>query len=351
MGTAAMTNIGEMRKAGCRAASEVGYDARKLPAWYIAGATSFLDWLLMAFGDAPELVPISIRRKEELEEEQFTRVGESGIIRAALSAVPPAVGEPLARWESRLDRGYRYEKATEAKGIWTVSELKEEAGAKEKAEPKEAGTKEEAVAKEEAGAKEQAMVEAAGSHVKAAGKTGGAFRGTVYHRILQNMPPTSDVIAISAWIRQNLPADQAEMVNPDDIAGFYRSRSGSLCLKPGVKRHVEQPFVYGIPESRFIEGRSNSFADWNREPSDADNRLYDDEELILIQGTIDLYLEEEDGITLIDYKTDVVSTERILAAYVVQLRCYAMALSHITGKKIKAIRIYSFHNKCEIEVK
>lgn len=363
LGTAAMTNIGEMRKAGCRAASEGGYDARKLPAWYIAGATSFLDWLLMAFGDAPELVPISIRRKEELEEEQFTRVGESGIIREALSAVPPAVGEPLARWESRLDRGYRYEKATEAKGIWTVSELKEEAGTKEKArvqeeaepkekaEPKEAGTKEEAVANEEAGAKEQAMVEAAGSHVKAAGKTGGAFRGTVYHRILQNMPPTSDVIAISAWIRQNLPADQAEMVDPDDIAGFYRSRSGSMCLKPGVKRHVEQPFVYGIPESRFIEGRSNGFADWNREPSDADNRLYDDEELILIQGTIDLYLEEEDGITLIDYKTDVASTERILAAYVVQLRCYAMALSHITGKKIKAIRIYSFHNKCEIEVK
>ena len=77
---------------------------------------------------------------------------------------------------------------------------------------------------------------------------------------------------------------------------------------------------------------------------------YKDEEIILIQGIIDLYLEEDDGITLIDYKTDAASPKHILEAYEVQLRCYAMALARITGKPVKAIRIYSFHNRREIEV-
>ena len=164
------------------------------------------------------------------------------------------------------------------------------------------------------------------------------------------MPPTKDVSAVRSWIKQNLPPDQAAMADPEDIAAFYRSRSGSLCLKPDVKRHAEQPFVLGIPESEFRESRRTGFADWKRKLTDADNLRYKDEEIILIQGIIDLYLEEDEGITLIDYKTDAASPKHILEAYEVQLRCYAMALARITGKPVKAIRIYSFHNRREIEV-
>ena len=330
--------------------------AKKLPTWYIAGASSFLDWLLMAFGDARELAPVTIRRKEDLEEESLTRIGESGLLRSALAAIPPATTEALSRWEQQLDCGYEHEAATEMKGIWTVSELKEEAGIHDKALKKK--RKKEEPIRDESDVHKSAGTEKTEDESEKTGipkdgavtQAGGALRGTVYHRILQNMPPAKDASAVRSWIKQNLPPDQAAMADPEDIAAFYRSRSGSLCLKPDVRRHTEQPFVLGIPESEFRESRRTGFADWKRKLTDADNLRYKDEEIILIQGIIDLYLEEDDGITLIDYKTDAASPKHILEAYEVQLRCYAMALARITGKPVKAIRIYSFHNRREIEV-
>lgn len=46
----------------------------------------------------------------------------------------------------------------------------------------------------------------------------------------------------------------------------------------------EQQFIMGIPAREMGKGES--------------------EELVLIQGIIDAYLEEPDGLVLIDYKTD-----------------------------------------------
>ena len=48
----------------------------------------------------------------------------------------------------------------------------------------------------------------------------------------------------------------------------------------------EQPFVIGIPAKDLFEDESKG------------------EDNILIQGIIDLFFEEDDGIVLVDYKTD-----------------------------------------------
>ena len=75
----------------------------------------------------------------------------------------------------------------------------------------------------------------------------------------------------------------------------------------------------------------------------------DSDELVLIQGIIDVWLEEEGGMVLIDYKTDHVSDGEILVKrYKVQLDYYQRALEQMTGKRVKERIIYSLALQKEI---
>jgi len=67
---------------------------------------------------------------------------------------------------------------------------------------------------------------------------------------------------------------------------------------------------------------------------------------VLLQGVIDLFFEEEDGIVLVDFKSDrVTAATRAARAgeYGGQLSAYAEALSRITGKPIKEKRLFFFN--------
>ena len=68
------------------------------------------------------------------------------------------------------------------------------------------------------------------------------------------------------------------------------------------------------------------------------------EEEVLVQGIIDVFWEEEDGIVLLDYKTDRVdNSEELIRRYKKQLELYADALNRFgAGKTVKEILIYSF---------
>ena len=74
-------------------------------------------------------------------------------------------------------------------------------------------------------------------------------------------------------------------------------------------------------------------------------------EQLLVQGIIDVYFEEPDGLVVLDYKTDRVRTkEELIQRYQSQLDYYARALSQITGKTVKEKIIYSFTLGKEIRV-
>ncbi len=78
--------------------------------------------------------------------------------------------------------------------------------------------------------------------------------------------------------------------------------------------HREQPFVLGLSANRL-------------------NTDFPEDETVLIQGIIDVYLEEEDGIVLADYKTDLVKDPKeLILRYRVQLDYYEEALVRLTGK-------------------
>jgi len=67
------------------------------------------------------------------------------------------------------------------------------------------------------------------------------------------------------------------------------------------------------------------------------------EEEVLLQGVIDCYLEEPDGLVVIDFKTDYVPPGGALEKaeeYRPQVTAYAYALEKISGKPVKEALLY-----------
>ena len=76
--------------------------------------------------------------------------------------------------------------------------------------------------------------------------------------------------------------------------------------------------------------------------------LYPDsnsDEIVLVQGIIDAFFEEEDGLVLMDYKTDYIHEDaktELTKKYQSQLKYYRTALEKLTGKKVKEVWFYAF---------
>lgn len=74
-------------------------------------------------------------------------------------------------------------------------------------------------------------------------------------------------------------------------------------------------------------------------------------EKVIIQGAVDICFVEDDGVVVLDFKTDRVDNLEILKeTYGEQLNIYALACEKIFGKKVKQKLIYSFNLSKEIEV-
>lgn len=166
------------------------------------------------------------------------------------------------------------------------------------------------------------------SSEKSAGISG-AERGSLYHKMLELLPFAQ--VSSAEDLRKfkddlvnsgRMTREEADCIEIDKLQLFLESplaeRIRSAACEGKLKR--EQPFVLGI----------------TTEESGGDYEL--------IQGIIDLYFEEADGIVLLDYKTDRVGQAAELAErYRIQLEYYAQAIRQITGKPVKEIYIYSLY--------
>jgi len=94
----------------------------------------------------------------------------------------------------------------------------------------------------------------------------------------------------------------------------------------------EQQFVFGIKANEI-------------------NKAFESDELILIQGIIDVFFEEEGELVLLDYKSDAIKDEQLLIQrYEVQLDYYQRALEQMFKKKVKERIIYSLYTGKEIRI-
>lgn len=162
----------------------------------------------------------------------------------------------------------------------------------------------------------------------------GASRGTAYHRVLELLDFTKDYDALKLkeamkemTQKHLLTEEMAACVEISDILTFLNTSVGQRMKKASQRNqfHAEQPFVLG-------DEKENS-------------------EMVLVQGIIDVYFEEDEELVVLDYKTDRVwKTEELLERYKLQLDYYAKVLEQVTGKKVKEKIIYSFTLQKEIEV-
>ena len=194
---------------------------------------------------------------------------------------------------------------------------------------------------------------------------GGTFYGTAFHRILElweysvsDVQP-SDVSDFAKRMldKNRLDKDQADAINANDIAFFLNSSLGKRmkAAKDKGLLYREQPFVLGMkaqevyPEYYGTEDGTGIVS--NPKIVGDNSESFGGTPEILIQGIIDAYFVEDDEITIVDYKTDsVTNAQMLINRYKPQLEYYGRALSQITGKKIKALTIYSSRLREEIVV-
>ena len=165
-----------------------------------------------------------------------------------------------------------------------------------------------------------------------------AGRGTAYHKIMELLPferlsdsvrPAEDLIKETldnAVLDNKMAESAAKTIEISDIVLFTEqdmAKEMAEAAKSG-KLYKEQPFFYAVPARSFSES-------------------FPEDESVLVQGVIDAYYEKDGVITLLDYKTDRVSSgKQLVDRYKIQLDIYSEALEQISGKKVGCKAIYSF---------
>lgn len=163
----------------------------------------------------------------------------------------------------------------------------------------------------------------------------GAERGTAYHRVLELLDYSSvaSVEQIQAGIEKmyaekKIDESMKESVRASQIYWFTTSWIGKRMKWAWEDGRLwrEQQFVMSISAGELDKNWGN-------------------EEQVLVQGIIDAFFEEPDGLVLVDYKTDRVQKgqeEELVEKYRKQLWYYARVLERARGKKVKEVHIYSF---------
>ena len=172
----------------------------------------------------------------------------------------------------------------------------------------------------------------------------GASYGTVWHQVMaglcfsavqteQELEGALEELVESGRVR----AEDMRYIRKHKLMKFLDSALGSQMREAQAEGRLyrEQPFVTMIPAAEVV-------------PEAADR------ERVLVQGIIDGFYETEQGIVLMDYKTDHLESGQegiLVERYEKQMELYARALEGILGKRVVRKVLYSFSLDKEIEVK
>ena len=296
-----------------------------LPFTVLSSASSYLDWLLMAAGDDKKLLDIREVPVARLLWEEERNQLEKSSVGAFLQTLRSETG---AKVSDLIAKAYPHEADVSLHVKMSVSELKERGQFTDDGESDFLPTLPDFMKE--------------GEQVPENGAAGGVFRGTAYHRILEllsfrNVQTDTDLEQEMERIRGEQMIDEKafSVISQKTLEQFFRSEMAKRMIEADCcgKLHKESQFVMGIPAYEMDEADSG--------------------EPVLIQGIIDAWFEEEDGVVLVDYKTDRIQKGQeavLLERYRLQMIYYARALLQITGKRVKEAIIYSLALQKEIPV-
>lgn len=304
-------------------------DSRPMDFFSRYQASSYLDWVYPCVGESLYLVKdLVLQEAVEAAAEKLDEMQVKRLYREADKKRYEALDEKLS-WN------YPFASDTDLKTKISVSELK-----RRQTMVLEEGTP----AHEEWFPQERESLVPAFLRTQAEQENYGAMRGSAVHKVMEEVDfvQSANSSNKTADIRKQIEhmfaegritKEMKELVRPGMLARFLRHPIALRMAKAqeqGVL-YKEQPFVMGIEASRVYEGASD--------------------ELVLIQGIVDVCWEEEGALVILDYKTDAVTkAQQLTKRYQVQLDLYGEALQKATGKKIKEKLIYSFSLHKEIAV-
>lgn len=305
-----------------------------IPYTILSAAGSFLDWLLMSACDGTirkRQIPLTGLVGMEIRRQASRQVSREELLTLDTDTVyDPEAARQLA---DALNYQYPYGGDTGLYAMLSVSELKKQG---------QVGQDEEEIGRgrilgggEEARILGDVWTDGVGEVGPERAGAVGAARGTAYHRALEcldlgKLHSREDVRAALKSLLETGYLEREAYDALDEMVIFTMLNSPLGQRMAEAQRdgrlHREQQFIIGIPAREMGRG--------------------DSQELVLVQGVIDAYLEEEDGLVLIDYKTDRVpggraGRERLAERYRQQVAYYQRALEQLTGKKVKENIIYS----------
>lgn len=341
------------QKEAAEALEQMRYSAKEytvLPYMQREGAGDYLEWVLPALLSCGERYPVEILGAAELVTEEISaRLEDTDRQESRFAQIAGAEEELVEELDRRFSFVYPNASDIRRKNKYSVSELKHRAMRehleREEEELTAAFLKEEIVPYIPPFVQEQENREAEINR--------GALRGTAVHRVMECFDFTgeSSVKEQIAAMRdaEKITEAMQELVKVPLIEAFVRSQTG-LRMKAAEQAKMlyrEKPFVMGFTEAELTEFGFGTMQDEVLEPDEAQSGREAD--LTLIQGIIDVFWKEEDGIVLLDYKTDRVDTaQELVNRYQAQLKLYAEALERVYNSgeervvRVKEKLLYSF---------
>ena len=296
-----------------------------LPFTLLSLASSYLDWILMAIAQGGCRIRVRETMAKELLGQEISRQVQQKLTKDMLLGMDTS---QKTLWEEALglsDEAYRaqLEKLASCRYPWqddlrlntklSVSDIKKEG--------------------EEESLEESAFLPTIPKFLSDEKDEGqGARRGTAYHRAMELLE--FHKIRTKQDIREQLDrfaeegrmtADARALVRESVIWPFFQSNLGRRMADAQREGRLkkESQFVIGIP--------AREIGDW------------DSDELVLIQGIMDAFFEENGELILVDYKTDYAEQEEtLIERYKLQLDYYRRALMQMENKPVKETLIYSF---------
>lgn len=327
------------------------------------GASGYLDWILpavLSYGDkysvriveAAELVLDEVENQLEQNENLTERIEE----------IEAADTQLVGQLKQRFSQRYPYQTDILRKNKYSVSELKHRA-MRERFEAEQEETIP-AFLEEPVTPTIPLFIQREES-VEQETANRGALRGTAVHRVMECYDFASEKSVheqMEAMEKEEkITADMRALVREQTVADFVSSETGRrmALAQRGGALYREKPFVMGFTEeelenygfgvgAQMIENEAqteNAQQEIVLENVSQENHMHE-EDLTLIQGIIDVFWIEDDGITVLDYKTDRVDTaQELIDRYATQLKLYADALERVFAARkmrVKEILIYSF---------
>lgn len=284
------------------------------------------DWILMsalrrseagaffALGGYPQATEISQNpwriTVSQCETVDTASILETGIHHTSLSA------EQIARMRMALSFEYAHKAATDIPSKQTATQIKGRIKDQEAAEE----------------------TEAKNTHRRSwrkpgfiTGKASGKDYGTAMHSVLQYIryEACGDVKGVDGELsrlqkERYISEEQAQLVDSKKIANFFTTEIGK---KVRSSNRVLREFKFSILD------------DASRYGNCVEN------ESVLLQGVVDCAIIEDDGITVIDFKTDKVTPatiDKVAESYRTQVTVYADAMSRIYRMPVKSVQLYFF---------